>query len=112
MKKKLYKSNKFRLICGVCGGWAEMLNWDPTIIRIIFVILSFFKGAGIFLYFVLAFITPSALNSELEEDNAENSEVTKKNKSAKKKSNSKSKDGIHTDKEFDSFFDNKKDKQC
>ena len=58
MKKRLYKSTKLKMICGVCGGWAELLNWDPTIIRILFCALTLFKGVGLFLYLVLAIITP------------------------------------------------------
>ena len=34
-KKKLYKSRKNKMIGGVCGGLAEYLNMDPTIVRII-----------------------------------------------------------------------------
>jgi phage shock protein C len=39
--KKLYRSTKSRMLAGVCGGIAEYLNIDPTIIRIIFIALLF-----------------------------------------------------------------------
>ena len=34
-KKRLYKSSRNKKICGVCGGIAEYLNMDPTVIRLI-----------------------------------------------------------------------------
>ena len=47
IEKKLLKSAVNRMICGVCGGIGEYFNVDPTVIRLIWVILSFFSaGAG------------------------------------------------------------------
>ncbi|MBO7420035.1 MAG: PspC domain-containing protein [Spirochaetaceae bacterium] len=40
MTKRLYKSQN-RLIAGVCAGLAEYFNLDPTIVRLIFIILLF-----------------------------------------------------------------------
>jgi phage shock protein C len=47
--KKLYRS-KDRKIAGVCSGIAEYFNMDPTIIRILFVVLAFAWGFGIIAY--------------------------------------------------------------
>ena len=58
--KKLYKSNKDRMISGVCGGVAEYLNVDPTIVRLIWVLLSFGAGTGIIAYIVCAIVLPTA----------------------------------------------------
>ena len=33
--KKLTRSRKERMIAGVCGGLAEYLGWDPTLVRIV-----------------------------------------------------------------------------
>ena len=55
--KKLTRSNTDRKICGVCGGIAEYLNVDSTIIRVLFV---FAVGFNIILYLILAFIIPEA----------------------------------------------------
>ena len=58
--KRLYKSDVNCMICGVCGGNAEYFNIDPTLIRIIWVILSCFWGAGILAYFLCATIMPKS----------------------------------------------------
>lgn len=59
MQKKLYKSNKNKVFTGTCGGIGEYLNIDPTIIRLIFVIVLFFGGTGILVYIVAALIIPT-----------------------------------------------------
>ena len=38
--KKLYRSNRDKMICGVCAGSAEYLNMDPTVIRLLWVLFS------------------------------------------------------------------------
>jgi len=48
------------MIAGVCGGIAEYLNVDPTLIRLGFVLLTFASGTGILLYLVMAIIVPKA----------------------------------------------------
>ena len=63
--KKLCKSNKNRKICGVCGGIAEYLNADPTLIRLAFVVISMAAGSGLLAYIVAALIMPEA--NEVEE---------------------------------------------
>jgi Putative stress-responsive transcriptional regulator len=35
--KRLYRSREDRMIAGICGGLGEILNFDPTVIRLIFV---------------------------------------------------------------------------
>ena len=58
--KKLCKSNTNKKICGVCGGIAEYLNADPTLIRLAFVLISALAGSGIAVYFIAALIMPEA----------------------------------------------------
>jgi phage shock protein C len=58
--KKLCKSNKNRKICGVCGGIAEYLNADPTLIRLAFVVISMAAGTGLLAYIAAALIMPEA----------------------------------------------------
>lgn len=58
MGKKLNKSHK-KMICGVCAGIAEYFNIDPTIVRLITVILSLGGiGLGVIIYIIAAIIIP------------------------------------------------------
>ncbi len=59
MAAKLRKSRTDKMLAGVCGGIAEYLGWDSTIVRIIFLILVFSSfGTMVLLYFILALIMP------------------------------------------------------
>ena len=55
--KKLYRSNKDRVFAGVCGGIGEYLGVDPTVIRLLAVILGF-TGSGVLAYIVAAILIP------------------------------------------------------
>ncbi len=55
--RKLYKSSKNQMICGVCGGIGEYLGIDPTLIRLIWAVLAC-SGTGILVYFLAAVIIP------------------------------------------------------
>ena len=57
MTKRLYRSKSECMIAGVCGGLAEYINIDPTVIRIIWALFAL-SGAGIMLYLVCALIVP------------------------------------------------------
>lgn len=57
--KKLTRSRIKRMLCGVCGGLGEYLNLDPTVIRIIWVLFTFFSfGMAVLVYFITAVIMP------------------------------------------------------
>lgn len=58
--KRLYTIREGAMLLGVCNGLAAYLNLDAAIIRILFVILTFFWGAGTLLYILLAVIIPAA----------------------------------------------------
>lgn len=55
--KRLYKSRTNRFLCGVCGGIGEYFNIDPTIIRLLFVLLGC-TITGIVAYLIAAIIIP------------------------------------------------------
>ncbi|WP_081675394.1 MULTISPECIES: PspC domain-containing protein [unclassified Butyrivibrio] len=55
MGKRLYKSRD-KKICGVCGGLAEYFGIDPTIVRLIYLLLVLFGGVGILPYIIAAII--------------------------------------------------------
>lgn len=58
--KRLYRSRTDNVIGGICGGIANYFVVDPTIIRIIAVLLLFMTGfvPMVFFYFLLWFIVP------------------------------------------------------
>ena len=58
MEKKLYRSKTNKTLCGVCGGLAEFLNIDPTIVRLIWALIVFCAGAGVLAYIVCALVIP------------------------------------------------------
>jgi len=57
--KKIYRSSRNRIIAGVCGGLAEYLNIDPTIVRVLWVLFMGIGGSGILAYIICALIIPS-----------------------------------------------------
>ena len=54
--KKLYKSRMDQKICGVCGGIAEYLDTDSTVIRLAWVLFTLLGGSGIIAYILAAII--------------------------------------------------------
>ena len=64
MSKKLYRSVSDKKIAGVCGGLAEYLNIDTTVIRVIWALLSFW-GPGILAYIVCALVIPEKPDSTI-----------------------------------------------
>jgi phage shock protein C len=61
--RKLYRSQTNRMMAGVCGGLGEYFNVDPTLIRVLFVVLAVFGGAGVVLYLAMWIIVPEATES-------------------------------------------------
>jgi phage shock protein C len=58
--KRLYRSNKNRVIAGVCGGIGEYFNVDPTLIRLLWVLFIFAGGSGILAYIIAWIVIPKA----------------------------------------------------
>lgn len=58
MEKKLYRSSNDKKIAGVCGGIAEYMNVDSTIVRLVAILLVFGCGTGLLAYIVAALIMP------------------------------------------------------
>lgn len=67
LSRKLYRSNKDRMLCGVCGGIGTYLNIDPTLVRLIWVLLTCWAGVSILAYIIAAIIIPCE-PEEPEED--------------------------------------------
>jgi phage shock protein C len=58
--KRLYRHPSEKILGGVCGGVAAYLNTDPVFIRILFVVLFFGFGTGLFLYLIMWIVVPQA----------------------------------------------------
>jgi len=59
--ERLYRSSTQRMLSGVCGGLGEYFNIDPTLVRIVYILVTIATGVllGIGLYIVLWLIVPS-----------------------------------------------------
>jgi phage shock protein PspC (stress-responsive transcriptional regulator) len=55
---KLYRSNQNRILFGVCGGIADRFGWDPTWVRLAFVVATFLGGPGVLAYFIMLLVVP------------------------------------------------------
>ena len=64
-RPRLHRSSKDKMIAGVCGGIAEWLDWDPTVVRLTYILLSLLSAAfpGILVYLILWLVTPPAEDS-------------------------------------------------
>jgi phage shock protein C len=60
MENRQLKRSKNKMIAGVCAGIAEMVGWDPVLVRVGYVILSIFSAAfpGILVYIILWIVMP------------------------------------------------------
>lgn len=56
---RLYRSQTDEMIGGVCGGLAQYLNLDSTLIRLFFILLALGDGIGVMLYFILWIVLPA-----------------------------------------------------
>jgi phage shock protein C len=56
--KRLERSKSNRVLGGVCAGVANYLNMDPTLVRVLTVVISLFTGVPIILYIIALFVVP------------------------------------------------------
>jgi phage shock protein C len=56
----MMRSRNDRMLAGVCGGMAKALGWNPTAVRILYVIVSIASAAfpGALVYVILAVVMP------------------------------------------------------
>lgn len=56
----LYRSSRHKIIAGVCGGLAQWLGWDVTLVRVLYVVVSIVSVAfpGILAYIILWILMP------------------------------------------------------
>lgn len=105
MTKKLYKSNKNKMLCGVCGGLAEFFNIDATIVRLIFALLVILHGAGFLLYIIACIVMPRSSDYS-DSENMDDEDINNLKSANMEDENSAKteKSGLHSDEEFDTFF--------
>jgi phage shock protein C len=58
-KNRLYRSESDKILGGVCGGIAEVYDVDPTIVRIITLLIVLGTGAGLLVYIIAWLIMPT-----------------------------------------------------
>jgi phage shock protein C len=58
--RRLTRSNRNKMIAGVCGGLAEYFDMDPTVMRVLYILVSVLSAAfpGVIAYIVLMFLMP------------------------------------------------------
>jgi phage shock protein C len=76
MEKKLYRSRANSMIAGICGGLGEYLSVDPTILRVVAVLLVFADGIGLLAYLIGWIIIPRRPMMEAEVITVERSKLS------------------------------------
>jgi phage shock protein C len=62
LKNPIARSRRARVVAGVCGGIAEWLGWDPSVVRVLYILVTVFTGfvLGLAAYAILWFFLPEA----------------------------------------------------
>lgn len=58
--KRLYRNESEKMIAGVCSGLGDYMGLDPTVVRLIFILLFIMGGQGLLVYLILWLIMPLA----------------------------------------------------
>lgn len=66
-EKRLTRSTTDRMVAGVAGGLAEYFNIDPTLVRVLFVLLALAGGPGLLIYIVLWIVMPESGSASMGE---------------------------------------------
>jgi phage shock protein C len=76
----LYRSSRDKMIGGVAGGIGESWNLDPTLIRILFILMVLVGGGGVLLYIILWIVLPleDQVSINLNSDNMEEQKTNEK----------------------------------
>jgi len=58
--KRLFRSKNDRMLAGICGGIAQYMDVDPTVVRLIFALASFFTVVfpGVLIYLIMWIVVP------------------------------------------------------
>jgi phage shock protein C len=58
MNRRLYRCRHDKILAGVASGVAEYFDLDPSLVRVLFLVSTFFGGLGFLLYIAMAIIVP------------------------------------------------------
>ena len=94
MKNKLYRSKKDCVIGGVCGGIAEYFDIDPTLVRLLAILIFFFGGSGLIAYIIGWIIIPQNPNGNTEDNSENKGEIKGKIKKGTDKANKKAEENL------------------
>ncbi len=64
--RKLYRSRTNKVLGGVCAGLGEYFDIDPSLIRLLWVVIVLMGGSGILIYIILWIILPEEENNGKE----------------------------------------------
>ena len=69
MSGRLYRSRADRMLAGVCGGLADYFEIDPTLVRVVYAVVTVLTGVlgGLVLYVLLSVIMPQAAASDSDD---------------------------------------------
>lgn len=71
-QRRLYRSTTDERIAGVCGGIAEYLEVDSTLVRLAFVVLTLMGGPGLVLYIIMWLVVPEEPKEKRKSKKAKN----------------------------------------
>jgi len=54
--KKLYRSRTDKMIAGICGGFGEIYSLDPTLIRLVYALITIFSAGTALIVYILGWI--------------------------------------------------------
>ena len=58
-EKRLYRSRKDRIVGGVCAGLGDFFGLDPSLVRLLFVLVTIFGfGSMVVIYLAMLLIIP------------------------------------------------------
>ena len=64
MRKRLYRVEQGKILCGVCGGRAEYFDLDPSLVRLGWIVFCALGGSGVLAYIIAAIVIPTKSSVE------------------------------------------------
>ena len=64
MRKRLYRVEQGKMLCGVCGGIAEYFDIDPSLVRLGWIVFCALGGSGVLAYIIAAIVIPTKSSVE------------------------------------------------